>query len=507
MPLPLDAAISCAVATIPDEDLPRYLAALEAKLAYDKTHQLERYFPEAGRYRRELYPKHMEFFAAGKTHPLRLFSAGNRVGKSSAGGVEDTYHGTGRYPDWWPGRVFRAPVKMWVCGTTDEKVKESLQETLLGNVGAWGTGLIPSECIDHIDKAPGSIKDLVDTIWLVHETSGRYDGLSQLTFKSYKQGRTAFEATHQDVIHNDEECPLDIHSEQVLRLADTTGYGPSGILYNTVTPMQGLSDTFAFYLPDGQFPEGPQTGETYVVSASWDDVPHISAATMAMLKASIPAYQLAARSRGIPMLGAGVIYAVDEQDYTVDSFEIPKHWLRAYGMDVGWNRTACVWGAYDRDTDTWYLYHIHYRAQAEPSLQAEGIKAPGAWIPGVIDPAARGRSQHDGQQLMEMYAEQGLELHLADNSRETGIYQVWERLSSGRLKVMRHLTPWFSEVRKYQRDVKGRVVKKDDHAMDATRYLIMSGLEYAQPYPVPTQPKSPVMQGGWQAGRGNWMRG
>jgi hypothetical protein len=62
---------------------------------------------------------------------------------------------------------------------------------------------------------------------------------------------------------------------------------------------------------------------------------------------------------------------------------------------------------------------------------------------------------------------------------ETGIYDVWQRLSSGRLKVFRGMKNWLSEFRLYRRDDKGRVVKDNDHLMDATRYLVMSGISRA----------------------------
>lgn len=486
----------------PLDSLAELEALLEEEVAYLSTHQLLAWFPDTGRYRRDLYPKHLEFFDAGAGHMLRLFLAANRVGKSLAGGVEDVYHATGDYPHWWRGRTFDRAVKMWVCGTTDEKVKESMQELLLGPPNAWGTGLIPAERIDKIDSAAGSIKDLVDTVWITHETGG----VSQLTFKSYKQGRQAFEATRQDVIHDDEEPPLDVHSEQVLRLADTTGAGRDGCLYITVTPLLGLSDTVAFYLPDGQLPEGQQASNKYVVNATWDDVPHLSEETKVLLRANIPPYQLDARSRGLPMLGAGAIYPVPEEEYLVDPFELPKHWRRAYALDVGWQRTAAVWGAYDPDTDCWYLYHAHYRGEAEASIHAQAIKAPGDWIAGVIDPAARGRSQIDGQRLMQMYVDLGLTLHTAQNAVESGIYEVWERLSTGRLKVFRSLSHWLSEIRKYQRDQKGRIVKKDDHLMDATRYLVMSAGDIAQPVPVPSRPEDEE-RGDWGMVRGGWMAG
>ena len=44
-------------------------------------------------------------------------------------------------------------------------------------------------------------------------------------------------------------------------------------------------------------------------------------------------------------------------------------------------------------------------------------------------------------------------------------------MSTGRLKVFRSLSGWLKEFRLYRRDQDGRVVKQDDHLMDATRYL------------------------------------
>lgn len=213
-----------------------------------------------------------------------------------------------------------------------------------------------------------------------------------------------------------------------------------------------------------------------VVSATWDDVPHLSKEQKDELWNSIPAYQRDARSKGIPQLGSGAIYPVPESDIVVDPFDMPVYWPRSYGMDVGWNRTAAVWGAHDRDTDTVYLYSEHYRGQAEPAVHAAAIRARGDWMHGVIDPASRGRGQKDGEQLLQNYLDLGLSITKAENGVEAGLFDVWQRLSTGRLKVFKTLQHWLSEYRLYRRDEKGQIVKKDDHLMDATRYYVVSGI-------------------------------
>lgn len=214
----------------------------------------------------------------------------------------------------------------------------------------------------------------------------------------------------------------------------------------------------------------------FVVMATWDDAPHLTAEQKRELWESIPPHQRDARAKGIPQLGAGAIYPIAEEEFIVEPFQLPDHWLHCYAMDVGWNRTAAIWGAYDREGDTVYLWSEHYQGQAEPAIHAQGIKSRGEWIPGVIDPAARGRSQADGTQLMSIYVGLGLNITPADNAVESGIFEVWQRLSTGRLKVFRTLHNFLSEFRIYRRDEKGKIIKERDHLMDCTRYIIKSGI-------------------------------
>ena len=196
----------------------------------------------------------------------------------------------------------------------------------------------------------------------------------------------------------------------------------------------------------------------YLTSCGWQDVPHLSEARKIKMLKETPPHLRDARSKGIPSLGQGAVYPIAESEFTVPPFAIPHFWPRGYGMDVGWNRTAAAWAAHDRDMDIVYLIAEHYRGQAEPSIHAAAIRARGDWVPGNIDPASRGRSQHDGEQLLYSYKQLGLILHIADNSREAGLFDVYERLSTGRLKVFSTMVNWLSEYRLYRRDKLGWIV-------------------------------------------------
>lgn len=221
-----------------------------------------------------------------------------------------------------------------------------------------------------------------------------------------------------------------------------------------------------------------------MVMCGWDDVPHLDEKTKREILEATPSHLRDARSKGLPSLGAGAIYPVPESDIICDPFKIPAYWPRAYALDVGWNKTAALWGAHDRETDTLYIYSEHYRGQAEASVHAAAIKARGDWIPGVIDPASRGRNQHDGQQLIVSYRDLGLKLNPAENSVESGLDKVFMRLSTGRLKVFKNCGNTLAEYRIYRRDENGKIVKAHDHAMDALRYLIVSGISVAKVQPV-----------------------
>lgn len=227
-----------------------------------------------------------------------------------------------------------------------------------------------------------------------------------------------------------------------------------------------------------------------LIAATWDHVPHLDDEEQEILLAGIPAYQKDARTKGIPQLGSGAIYPIEETFLVVDPFDIPRHWPRGYGMDVGWRRTAAIWGAYDRDTATWYLYAEHYRGEAEPVVHAAAIRARGEWIKGRIDPASRGRGQKDGQKLFKLYRDQGLRIETAINTRESGIYDVLTLMSTGRFKVFSTCRNWLDEYRLYRRDEKGKIVdEQQDHLLDATRYLVTSGVDWLTTKPVESDVK------------------
>lgn len=218
----------------------------------------EEMFPDDGPFRRELYQKHMELFAAGVTFRARCFMAANRVGKTEAGAYETVCHATGRYPHWWVGFRTTGPASIWVAGKTNTTTRDIPQAKLFGKIARLGsrrfftgTGMMPAGLVGNINWTR-NIPDLADTIAIRHESAEQWKnvaGWSEVGFKSYQQGRGSFEGTERDFIWLDEECDDRIWDECMIRTA-TTG----GRVLLTFTPVEGMSKTVMQFLPADQRP-------------------------------------------------------------------------------------------------------------------------------------------------------------------------------------------------------------------------------------------------------------
>jgi hypothetical protein len=225
--------------------------------------------------------------------------------------------------------------------------------------------------------------------------------------------------------------------------------------------------------------------------AGWSDVPHLDAKTQQELLDSTPPHLREARSKGEPSLGSGAIYPIPIADIEVKPFVIPYGWKKGYALDVGWNRTAVLWGAQNPVDGCIHLYSEHYKGQQLPVVHVAAIKTRGEWIRGCIDPASKGSSQRDGRQIKAEYQSLGLSLIDANNELEAGLLACWQALATGQLKIFSTLQSFKGEYRVYQRDERGRINDgQADHLMDCMRYLWLTWGKVA------TLPKAGVMEGG-----------
>lgn len=201
-------------------------------------------FPATGPLSREKYPKQLELFRAGLAHRERAYIAGNRCGKTTAGAYETTLHLTGQYPDWWEGRRFSCPIECWAAGDTSLTTRDIVQFELLGRFGEFGSGMIPRETILNHTRRAGNVIGAVDSVFVQHVTGGT----SVLGFKSYAEGRESFQGTSKHLVWIDEEPPMDVYTEVLLRTMVVPNDDRGGLVLATFTPLSGWSEVVDLFL-------------------------------------------------------------------------------------------------------------------------------------------------------------------------------------------------------------------------------------------------------------------
>lgn len=508
----------------PAVDLANLLAILEEMEKREDTSGIKKWFMDDGPYSIHNLPKHKAFFAATKDHRENLLLGGNRSGKTTAGAYICAVVATGMYPDWWEGFVVDGPASIWAVGQTSQTTRDTVQEALMGPIGAWGTGMLPKDSIVKITASKG-IAGAIDTVQVRHVSGA----ISTIGFKSYDQRAASFFGTAKHITWLDEPADDDIYNESLVRLmrVPDTEDG-TGRMIHTITPKKGLTRLLADYLSDCDLLAGTEkfeglttakalmdyenrrddnefgTTETKksgkhhraAITIAWDDIPWLGESVKNEILASTPPHLRATISKGIPSIGSGSVYPIPLEDVLLkpeDVKPIPAFWPRIYGMDVGFRCTAAVFLAYDPDNDIVYVTGEHYMKEQPPEMHAAGInRVAKDWMPGVIDPASKQRDKN-GDQLIRTYRSLGLRISEADNSVMDGIQKIWSRLATGKLKFFPNTPNLQNEYILYRYDDHNKPIKENDHALDALRYAI-NMLHMARPTPGPMAGAPPMIQ-------------
>lgn len=223
------------------------------------------------------------------------------------------------------------------------------------------------------------------------------------------------------------------------------------------------------------------------------DAEHYTPEQRAAIIASYPSHERKARAEGIPVLGSGRVFPVDEDELKIVPFDIPRHWPQIAGLDFGWDHpTAAVRLAWDRDADAIYVTHSYGLREATPIMHAAALKGWGTWLPFAWPHDGLQHDKGSGVALAAQYRAQGLALlpHHATfedggTGVEAGVQDMLDRMLSARFRVFEHLEDWFAEFRIYHRK-DGLIVKLNDDRLSATRYAMMM-LRHAAVKPRPPQ--------------------
>jgi hypothetical protein len=149
---------------------------------------------------------------------------------------------------------------------------------------------------------------------------------------------------------------------------------------------------------------------------------------------------------------------------------IGEDWPRVAGVffaDDG--SIACVWLAYERDTDMVHLYDAAKLDREVLAVVGEALNARGRFIP----VAWCGANKEFAKDLLDRGCNT---IHDAaddgDAMAEVITRTIWERMRSARFKVDRRLTEWLEEFQKFQRTNDGKVPRAGAPLMTATRLAL-----------------------------------
>jgi PBSX family phage terminase large subunit len=193
----------------------------------------------------------------------------------------------------------------------------------------------------------------------------------------------------------------------------------------------------------------------------------------------------------------GMVFSeFDRSKHVVKPFRIPDDWIRRIGIDHGYrNYAAWVYGAISPDGDL-YIYREYY----EKEQLIEEICAANKKLIGtekiemaVIDPSVKATRGATGRSDLDIYLEclpKDFPLLMANNDVTSGIdrvksYMKLDKRGKPRTYVFDTCVHLLDEVMQYRwqetasaskasKNDKEAPVKKNDHAVDAWRYLHMT---------------------------------
>ena len=147
-------------------------------------------------------------------------------------------------------------------------MRDTLQRQLCG-AQDFGTGTIPLEWFGKKPIMMAGGMQAIDTAFVTHETDGKVDGMSSVTFKTFEQRRERLQSEAVDLIWIDERPDEQIYSELLARTTATDGH-----LILSYTPIgEGAGGGHDVPIPERA------VGRSRLFSASPVEVKHISDGT------------------------------------------------------------------------------------------------------------------------------------------------------------------------------------------------------------------------------------
>ena len=402
-------------------------------------------------------------FLEAKT-PVKAFFGGNRAGKTTIGTVDTLIQAVDS--ECLPKHL--RPYKKWeppfYCRVVAPAVASSLEGVMYPAYRQW--------CPKDQLKGNSFNKAFRKDTRTLHLKNG-----SWIQFMTNKMDLDDFGGAALHRIVYDEEPREDIRKECRMRLID---YGGEELF--CMTPLQGLTWTYHDVYERRHDPH------ITVVRADMDSNPHLSEESkrLALDQGDLSKEEIKARKEGKFVALEGFVYP-DFSDNHLVSPPHPEH-LKGQnivvGIDPGIRWTAVVWTAFDNDNGALVFDEIKVDSRTVEDVAALIRERNAQWKVEpdyyVIDPSARNRSQASasGEGVESAFQRLGIYTTHGQNDLEAGIFQIKRRLQAGSLSISRQCADLIWEFFHYQADKNSEkryaVIKKDDHLLDALRYVCMA---------------------------------
>ena len=398
----------------------------------------------------------------------RLYSGGNRAGKTVAGVVEDVKWLTGTHEV--HSKKYPPPVRGRACAVDFDR---GVELVLIPEFKKW----IPPQF-------------LIDGKWeKSYHKSTRILALtngSTCEFMSYDQDVDKFAGTSRHFVHFDEEPPKSIFTECLARLIDT-----NGMWWMTMTPLIEFSwteETLFEPIRDGL------VDFISLFEASTDDNVHIEDGAIEKLTFIMDEDERQARTKGSGYAETTRIFP-EFKNAIIDPIPVGNLVEAGYkfftAKDHGLrNPTAILWFAYnDEEIIVFDEYYERDRLVHENALAYKRIcdTMDGVVIEYMVgDPSTQNRNAQTGTSIQHEYGENGVWYFLGNNNVKAGLLRIKSALSTDRLKVTANCVNLIREARtyKWKKPISSKVqarsnlmeepVKRNDHALDALRYGLMT---------------------------------
>lgn len=271
----------------------------------------------------------------------------------------------------------------------------------------------------------------------------------------------------------DEEHPEDIFEELMLRCADTP-YG--GKLLLTMTPLKGMTWVHS------KFVEDDLDGFDYVTISGLDN-PFVSSVKLRRATKHLSEASQQSRLFGSFTVQTGLVYSEFRRDiHVIEDREIPEDWPRYRGIDFGTrNPFSCIWVAHDLDSDTLHIYREYYQTEKTTLENGNMVYALSKRDPRVAWTSADPESK-DGRLTLARYCDIPTKPAPKHLGVIEGIHHVKKWLAIDvegypAMYIHQSCKKLIREMRGYRWAVdqkKDRPVKRNDHGLDALRYICMT---------------------------------